>query len=190
MREQGEERTYSIWGFVAAFAVMCAIGIVLLLLGIGADPGTEVVPVPQTLPERASTTTTEAPVELPDGVREVLRGDGTTSWVFDTPTASVGATDLSAVVAPMRVTVSPDGRTASLVIDCAQSAEELLGQVVATEGETAVTFAAVALVAPGAPPCTESSAPRSVELELPESLGDRAVVVVPAGTELPELQPG
>lgn len=189
MREQGEERTYSIWGFVAAFGLMCVVGIVLLLLGVGSDGGTEVVPVPQTLPDRASTTTTQAPVELPDGVREVLRNDDTTSWVFDTPAAVDGA-QLTATVAPMRVTVSPDGRTASLVIDCAQSSEELLAQVVVTEGDSAVTFAAVALAAPGAPPCGASSPPRAVELALPEAVGDRAVVVVPAGTELPELQPG
>jgi hypothetical protein len=190
VREQGEERTYSIWGFVAAFVLMCVVGIALLLLGVGSDGGTEVVPVPQTLPDRASTTTTQQPVEVPDGVREVLRSEDTTSWVFDTPAAAVDGSELTAVVAPMRVTVSPDGTTASLVIDCAQSSEELLAQVVVTEGDSAVTFAAVALAAPGAPPCSESSAPRAVELALPEAIGDRAVVVVPAGTTLPELLPG
>jgi hypothetical protein len=190
VREQGEGRTYSIWGIVAALVLLCVVGIVLLLLGVGSNGGTEVVPVPQTLPDRASTTTSEAPVELPEGVREVLRGDDTTSWVFDTPAAAADAAELSAVVAPLRVTVAADGRTASLVVDCARSSEEFLGQVVVTEGDTAVTFAAVALVAPGAPACVQGAAPREVGLTLPEPVGDRAVVVVPAGTELPELQPG
>lgn len=51
MRERGPQRTYGIWGFVAAFAALGAAGLVaLLVVGTGAG-GTEQLRTPQTIPE-------------------------------------------------------------------------------------------------------------------------------------------
>lgn len=187
MGEQGEGRTYGIWGFVAMFAMVALVGVVLLVLDGGSGGPTVVVPVEQTLPDRA-TSTTAFDEPLPDAVSEVLRDGGTTSFVLEPPAGVTDDGSWSAVVAPMRVTVSPDGEDASLSIECARSSEEFVGQVIVTEGDTAVTFAAVALVPAGGPGCATGSAPRTLEVPLSEPLADRAVVVVPAGTEVPELQ--
>ncbi len=73
---------------------------------------------------------------------------------------------------------------------CARSADEFLAQVVVTEDVRSVSFAAISVVPPDSLPCGDGAEPRRVELQLLEPLGERSVVVVPAGTEVPELVPG
>lgn len=185
--QDGEgSRSYGIWGFVAAFAALGLVGVVLLLLAGSGGPTTQ-LDTPQTLPE----TTTS--VELPDGVSDVLVDGGTAAYVVEVPDAVEDVTDLEgaeAVVAPLSVRVDDAGRLATLEIGCAGSAQEVLAQVIVTSGEDAVTFAAVSLVPPGGPDCDDAVAPRTLELPLSEPLGRRAVVVVPQGTEVPDLGTG
>ena len=105
MRDEGGERTYGIWGFVALFSLLTLMGVVLLLVSGGSDRGTTQVSSPQTLPATTSTTststaptstaptssvpTTASDAALPDGVTDVLREDGATSYVFAAP-ADIG----------------------------------------------------------------------------------------------------
>jgi hypothetical protein len=205
VRDEGGERTYGIWGFVALFSLLTLMGVVLLLVSGGSDRGTTQVSSPQTLPATTSTTSTStaptstAPtssvptaaseVDLPEGVTDVLREDGATSYVFAAP-ADIGGSSLEAAVAPMGVRLADDGRTATLTVGCVRSSEEVLAQVLVTEGEQSVTFAAITVAPPDAPPCpTASEDPRTVELTLDRPLDGRSVVVVPAGTEVPPLRP-
>ena len=48
------------------------------------------------------------------------------------------------------------------------------------------TLAAVVLVPPNAPPCSAAAVPREVTLPLAAPLGQRTVLVVPPGTEVPQ----
>jgi hypothetical protein len=195
VRGEGERRTYGIWGFVAAFALLGLVGMVLLLLGVASGGGTSQVPTRQTLPDRATSTTSTSTTQdtsvaqLPDGVTEVLSEGGTTSYVFGPPTGA-DTTSLQPAVAPTTVRVADDGRTATLAIGCARSSEEFLAQVVVTEGDQTVTFASITVAPPGAPPCAPGAATRQVELGLVAPVADRAVVVVPPGAEVPSLPPG
>ena len=205
MRGEGERRTYGIWGFVAAFALLGLIGMVLLLLGVASGSGTSQVPTRQTMPDRATSTTSStsgsassttgstpadaADPPLPDGATQVLSEGGTTSYVFAAPTGAETAS-LQPSVAPTSVRVAEDDRTATLAIGCATSSEEFLAQVVVTEGDQTVTFASIVVAPAGAPPCAPGSPTRQVELELVEPLADRAVVVVPPGAEVPSIEPG
>jgi hypothetical protein len=207
--ERTGERTYGIWGFVAFFTLLCLIGVLLLVFGGGSGSGTTQVPTRQTLPEAAgtgSTTsvddgsatdggtdggtdgTTPSGAALPDGVTSVLSEGGTTSWAFRPP-AGADTTSLEPVVAPTTVRIGADDRSATLTIGCARSAEEFLAQVVVTEGEQSVTFAAIAVVPPDSAPCAAGAAPRTVEIELVEPMAGRSVVVVPAGSTVPALEP-
>ncbi len=197
MRGEGERRTYGIWGFVAAFASLGLVGMVLLLLGVASSGGTSQVPTRQTLPDRVTSTTSTptsstkdtSGAQLPDGVTEVLSEGGTTSYVF-APPSGADTTSLQPAVAPTTVRVAADGRTATLAIGCARSSEEYLAQVVVTEGDQTVTFASITVAPPGAPPCAPGAPTRQVELELVAPVADRAVVVVPPGAEVPSLPPG
>lgn len=126
---------------------------------------------------------------LPEGATEVLRDGASTSYSFRPP-PGVDGSSLDAVVAPLRVRVGADGRTAELLVGCTRAADEFLAQVVVTEIGPSVTFVAISVFPPESPPCTDGDEPRRVELQLLEPLGERSVVVVPAGTAVPELQPG
>lgn len=212
----GQGRTYSIWTFVALFVVMALSGLVGLLVSGASNDSTVQLMSPQTLPEGAAavdedeqgdtttdstttsdsttttpsttTTTSEPQLPVPAGVVDVQRQEGSTSYVFEAP-SDVDPTSLEAVIAPMAVGVDPAGTTATLQIGCARSSEEFLAQVVVTDDERSVTLAAVALFAPGAPPCPAGAELRRVELTLPRPLDGRAVVVVPTGTDVPPIQP-
>lgn len=231
------ERTYGIWGFVAVFAAMSLVGVVLLLFGGGSSSGTEVVPTPQTLPEQladpgrsndtapdtdpdADTGTAEGdgerdPVvggtaggsadgdaadaddtpmtddtDLPPGVAQVMRDEGIVAYLFEVP-PGVDAEGTTPAVAPMRVQLADDGRSATVSVGCAVSSQEFLAQIAIAPGDTAVTFTAVALVPTGATaPCDPAAPARTVEVTLDEPVGQRAVVVVPSGTDVPQLSAG
>ncbi len=202
--ERTGERTYGIWGFVAFFTLLCVIGVLLLVFGGSSGGGTTQLPTRQTLPDAAGTAsttsadgtsseggtegTTPSGAALPDGVTSVLSEGGSTSWAFRPP-ADADTTSLDPVVAPTTVRIGDDDRSATLSIGCARSAEEFLAQVVVTEGERSVTFAAIAVVPPDAAPCAAGAAPRTVEIELVEPMAGRSVVVVPAGSTVPALEP-
>lgn len=200
-------RTYSIWIFVALFSVMALSGLVVLLIAGASNDSTVQLMSPQTLPEEdeqgststtgstdsitttdSTTTTTEPQIPVPDGVVDVQRQEGSTSYVFEAP-ADADPTTLEAVIAPMAVGVDAAGTTATLQIGCARSSEEFLAQVIVTDDDRSVTLAAVALVSPGAPPCPDGAELRRIELTLPRPLDGRAVVVVPTGTDVPPIQP-
>jgi len=212
------ERSYALWGPVAVFVLLAMVGLGLLIFGGGSDTSTVQVPVSQTFPDDADegvlpennadgsdgTDSDGADPEgaapaadpsgggappLPEGATEALRDGASTSYSFRPPPGVDGAS-LDAVVAPLRVSVGADGRTAELLVGCARSTDEFLAQVVVTEAGPSVSFAAIAVVPPESPPCGDGDEPRRVELQLLEPLGGRSVVVVPAGTEVPELQPG
>lgn len=207
-------RTYSIWIFVGLFSVMALTGLAVLLVAGASNDSTVQLMSPQTLPEEAAagdeagdedepgsttttttestasttTTTTEPQLPLPDGVVDVQRQEGSTSYVFEAP-SDVDPESLEVVIAPMAVGVDPAGTTATLQIGCARSSEEFLAQVIVTDDDRSVTLAAVALFAPGGPPCPAGAELRRVELTLPRPLDGRAVVVVPTGTDVPPIQP-
>jgi hypothetical protein len=208
-------RTYSIWIFIGLFSFIALAGLVGLLVAGGSNDSTVQLMSPQTLPDDAAetedptgstssspstsstasttstpstTTTTEPELPVPEGVVDVQRQQGSTSFVFEAP-SNVDPTSLEAIIAPMAVGVDPAGTTATLQIGCARSSEEFLAQVLVTDDDRSVTFAAVALSAPGGPPCPAGAELRRVELTLPRPLDGRAVVVVPRGTDVPPIQP-
>lgn len=202
-------RTYSIWIFVGLFSFIALSGLVGLLVAGASNDSTVQLMSPQTLPDDAAeqedptastsstasttttpstTTTSEPELPVPEGVVDVQRQEGSTSYVFEAP-SDVDPTSLEAVIAPMAVGVDPAGTTATLQIGCARSSEEFLAQVIVTDDDRSVTLAAVALFAPGAPPCPAGAELRRIELTLPRPLDGRAVVVVPAGTDVPPIQP-
>lgn len=215
VQDSGPRRTFGIWGFVALFVAMGVVGLVtLLVMGTG-SPRTEQLQTPQSLPddweEAASSTTSAAPSTTaaegasdpagsgagtavttpdgwpaPDGVVEVLVEGELTSYVF-APPPEPARDGLDPVVAPMGAAVTDGGAAVELTIGCARSSEEFLAQVAVTEASDTVTFVAVALAPQGASPCAQGSDPFRMEVPLRDPVGDRAVVVIPPGAAVPEL---
>lgn len=201
-----ERRTYGLGAFIALFTVVGLVGLLaVLFVGMG-DGEARLLSTPQTLPDEATTepvadpdrtsssstssSTTEPggpPEELPDGVREVLRDGGVTSYAFavDEPT---GDADLRAAVAPARVEPVGGGGALSVEVGCAVSSQESLAQLSVTEVDDTVTVLAVVVAPAGAPGCGGDTT-RVVRIPLEEPVGDRAVVVVPPGSPVPDLGP-
>lgn len=185
--------------FITTFVLIGLVGLVtLLVLGGGGGP-TEQVSTRQTLPvgggDEATTSTPPGggPVTTPDGkpapegVQEVRVSDGVTTFVFEVPEdASTG--QLAAKVAPTGAELVEDGSALVLTIGCAGSSEEFLAQVSVGESVDTITVASVALVPASAPACDDGAPTRSIQVPLAEPAGDRSVVVVPPGTEIPELE--
>lgn len=197
MAPHPEPRTYSIWAVLAVLALVGIAGLVgLLVLGDDRSPTVQ-------LPTRQTTTsTTEAPTtttgpkvtvpggaEAPEGVSEVVVADGTTSFAFATP-PNLAQIPVRAVVPPVRVVPSEDGRSLTVEVSCAGGVGEALAQVSISVAPDTVTVLAVSLVPDGAPPCDPTGPPRTVVLPLAEPLGARSLVVVPAGTSVPTPAPG
>lgn len=197
--DEGRERTYGIWGFVAAFVAACVVGIASLLFVGNPNSSTIQVPTSQTMPatvpgtadatapEVAGPTTGDAPEpSLPPGVAQVLVEGDTTSYLFDAP-SGVDPSTLEPVVAPLGVDVAQDGRTATLTVGCARSSDELLAQVLISESPQSVTFVAVAVAPVQGAACRTDVPGRTVGIELPHRIEGRVVVVVPVGTAVPPL---
>lgn len=186
---------------------MCTVGVLLLVAGVGSEGGTVQVPTAQTLPPaatsssrpadgEASTTppsangsTSSTTLPLPEGATQVFRAGDVTSYVFRTP-AGLASGEVEAAVAPTTVRVDDDGRGVTLSVGCARSSSEALAQVLVTESDRSITFAAIAASPTGAGACAADAAPRTVALVLPEPVDGRSVVVVPAGTPVPEIGRG
>ena len=237
-------RTYSIWGFVAAFTLMALAGVATLLVFGSSGGATVQLRTPQTLPEPPATvdpsdpSATEpldptasdptasdpatadsdagappssvpptaappstgpaatAPPAVPPSsapaptdqaapaVADVERAEGRTTFRFELP-AGTDPGSLESVVAPMTVQLDRDGTSATLRIGCARGAGELLGRVVVVDAADRLTIAAVALAPAGAPPCPSGSAPRRVEIELPQPVAGRTLVVATVGSPVP-----
>jgi hypothetical protein len=192
-----EERTYSIWPFVAVFVVLGLVGLFgILIFGNPTSP-TGTIP---SFTTTSTTPTTEAPdssvpvtvpggAAAPEGVRDVVAEGDVTSYAFDTPEA-LATVPLRAVVA--RATAAPDGSGTGIVLDvsCTRSADEVLAQVSVTESSSAVTvLPVVVLAADATAPCPAGAAPRQVTLPLRQPIGTRSIVLVPPGTEVPAPTP-
>lgn len=184
--------------FITTFVLIGLVGLVtLLVLGGGGGP-TEQVSTPQTLPVGGDDPATSSPADggpvttpdgapAPEGVQEVRVSDGVTTFVFEVPEdASTG--ELAAEVAPTGAELVEDGSAIVLTIGCAGSSEEFLAQVSVGESVDTITVASVALVPASASPCEDGASTRSIQVPLVEPAGDRSVVVVPPGTEIPELE--
>lgn len=156
-----------------------------------AEQTTTTTPVATTAPTGSSIDPT-APVTVPGGalapagVREVLVADGATSFTFDVGGEFPAATATTAV-APTRAVAGPDGASLAVSVGCATSADEVLAQISVGEGPSAVTVVAVVLVPPGGRPCDPDDPRRQVDIPLAQPLGLRSVVIVPAGTPIPQL---
>ena len=205
MREDGAGRTYGLGLFITTFVIIALAGLIaLLVLGGGGGP-TEQLSTRQTVPptqspdteesDDGSSTPSEGPTEAtmpdgspaPDDVQEVRTEDGVTSYVFEVP-SDVTPSELEPSVAPTRAQLLEDGSGLVLEIGCAASAEEFLAQVSVGETEDTVTVAAVSLAPGGAAPCADDAAPRRLQVPLAEDGSDRSVVVVPPGTDIPDLE--
>ncbi len=209
MEGDNGEPTYSIWWFVAAFVLIGAIGLAFVLR-VGSDSPTIDISPPSTLPGSTESTTsstvatpstttstgpiaTEGPggqpvVTLPDGVTQVLTEGGTTSYALAVPEGAELGSEAS--VAPVQVQVAEDGVTARLRILCGPTADDLPAQILVTEGDSTVTFAVISVGPRNGAPCPDDAVPLELTIPLPSPLGDRAVVVVPAGTSVPSLGEG
>jgi hypothetical protein len=193
----GDERTYSIWGFVVAFVVLGAIGLFAVLAIGNTRSGTVQLPTRQTtsttsVPETTPTTppvTVPGGAPAPEGVQEVIVDGGVTSYAFATP-AELAQIPVRAVVPPATVTPSADGRELVVGVSCAVAVGESLAQITVTTDPATVTVLPVTLAPANAPPCDPTAAPRQVTLPLGEPLGARPVIVVPGGTEVPTPTPG
>lgn len=124
----------------------------------------------------------------PEGVIEVLDTDEATSLIFATP-AEVDLDTWRPAVAPLSAFSSDGFQTLTIRVACAVSADEVLAQVVVTEDDLAVTVLAVVLAPPDGAPCRASNTP-PIDVPLRTPRGDRALVVVPAGTPVPDLTEG
>jgi hypothetical protein len=219
----GAERTYSIWGLLALFAVIGITGLLaLILVAFPRSPTTQVaghatrntVPgasasgatasspgVGRVDPDAAPPLTSDpatanpaGPVTVPGGaaaptgVREVLVSDGATSFTFDVA-SDFPADGATTAVAPLRVVPGTDGASLNASIGCGTSSQEVLAQLSLSETTSAVTVIAVVLVPVGGAPCDPAAAAREVNVPLSKPLGARSVVVVPAGTPIPQLPP-
>lgn len=205
------ERTYSIWWFVAAFVLIGGVGLLFVLRGGAESPTIDVGPK-ATLPTPSSSaaptssaatsssaasssstvpaagTATTATEDLPDGVAQVMRQGGASSYVLTVPGDVRPGSEAS--VAPMQVQVDDEGRTATLRILCGPSAEAVPVQVMVTEGDTTVTFAAISVGPRNGSPCADAAVTRELTVELASPIGGRTVVVIPAGTPVPSLGGG
>ncbi len=198
MSDQDQERTYSIWPFVAVFVVLGTVGLVgILMFGSPSTP-TETIP--------SFTTTTEAPTSTgpdggaaevtvpggdpaPDGVRDVVVDGDVTSYAFGTP-ESLASEPLRAFVARARATPDAAGTAIELDVSCTTSADEAIAQISVTATPTSITVLPVVIApASGGAACTPGTAPLRITLPLTEPVGGRAVVLVPAGTEVPPPGP-
>ncbi|MEI7885798.1 MAG: hypothetical protein WCJ04_00245 [Actinomycetes bacterium] len=203
-RTDGKGKTFGIWGFVSLFVLLAAAGLAALLL-IG-SPNTPTEPVTGDLTPNTSLTTTSltttslleaaAPsgevsntlpggAAAPEGVSQVLSSPGSLSFAFQVP-PEFSVSQAQTAVAPVRTRTSPQESSITAVISCAVSSEEVLAQVSVSETSQSVTLAAVVLVPPNAPPCSAAAVPREVTLPLAAPLGQRTVLVVPPGTEVPQ----
>lgn len=172
-------------------------------------PGSGEVPEPAAAPEGSTATTSSITTTsvvasttlppgdavfadgsaAPEGVIEVLETDEATSLLFATP-AEVDLDTWRPAVAPLSAFSSDGFETLTIRVACAASAEEVLAQVVVTEDDRAVTVLAVVLTPPDGPPCRAGSNAPPIDVPLRTPRGDRALVVVPAGTPVPELSQG
>jgi hypothetical protein len=203
VREDGAGRTYGLGLFITVFVLIALAGLIaLLVLGGGGGPtqqlSTRQTVSPTTSPDTdesggGSDTASEGEATMPDGspapddVQEVRTEDGVTSYVFEVP-SGVTPSELEPSVAPTRAQLLEDGSGLVLQIGCAASAEEFLAQVSVGETEDTVTVAAVSLAPAGAAPCADDAATRRLQVPLAENGGDRSIVVVPPGTDIPDLE--
>ena len=185
-------RTFAWWSVLLALAVIAAVGITGIVLGL-ADGGsnTTQVDAPQTtttLDEEqfppagaAPTVTIEDGRAAPEGVTAVTTSGATTSFTFTVPASP----PTTGVAPPATVVVSTGGDELDLTLRCARSADEALARVDITFEDAKVTVLPVVLVPAAGRPCDPAAAPRSVRLPLAESAGTRPVGVAPAGTVVP-----
>ncbi len=194
MRDDDEPRTYSIWLFLGGFVLLGAVGLAALLTLGG--PGTPTVQ----LPTRQTTTSSTVPPPTvpgggpaptvpgggpaPEGVRVVTVDGNAVAYGFTVP-EELDRVAVRAVVAPADVTPTADGGSLAVTVRCGAGAGEALAQLTVTEGDATVEVLPVVLVPVGAPPCAAEAAPRTVVVPLGEPLRTRAVVVAPAGPEVP-----
>jgi hypothetical protein len=209
-REDSEPRTYSIWILVAVFTAL-AVGGLIVLIFVEAEPELEQLQVPQTLPDEPTTTTTTTTVDgdaatppidavaptlpdgspAPDGVVEVVVTNGTTSLTFappegvTPPAGGVGAA-WSRIVPAASATPAGGGSELIVRVECSASAGEFLERVTITETAADVAVAAVVMVPPDGPPCPAEGGSTAVTVPIASPLGDRTVTVVPPGSEVPE----
>lgn len=194
MVDDGEQKSYGIWGFVVVFAVLGAIGLGAVLL-IG-NTTTETVQLPQASTTTEPTTTVLAPdattapatvpggAPAPDGVREVISSDGATSYAFTTP-EELSQVPVRTIVAPALAVPTADGSALQVTVTCTAAVGEALAQLSITEDATTVTVLPVVLAPADAAPCVPTSVLREITVPLAAPVGGRQVLMVPAGTEVP-----
>lgn len=140
---------------------------------------------PSTAPAGAPPSSAPAPTDqTAPAVVDVERTEGRTTFRFELP-AGTDPRSVESVVAPMTVQLDADGNSATLRIGCARAVGELLERVVVTDAADRLTIAAVALAPAGAPPCPPGSTPRRVDIELPQPVAGRTLVVATVGSPVP-----
>jgi hypothetical protein len=210
-REDSEPRSYSIWILVAIFTAL-AVGGLIVLIFIEAEPELVQLQVPQTLPDEPTTTTSvdgDAPTPptdataptlpggapAPDGVVDVVVTNGTTSLTFAppqgvTPPADGVGVAWDRIVPATSATPAGGGNELIVRVECTVSAGEFPERITITETAADVTVTAVVMVPPDGPPCPAEGGSTAVTVPIASPLGDRTVTVVPAGSEIPEAPGG
>lgn len=179
---------------IAVFAALGGLGI-FLFIGGDHQGSTEIVDVRVTAPDAAPDPPDEdsdppaaatEPQELGDGIT-AHRNGGSTSFVVAPPpsAASIDVTDASIEVAPATATAS--GSVLTVTVRCSSSADEFIGQITVDEGTDVVTVAPLVIVPSSGAPCAADASATEMQLPLSAPLGTRGLIVVPAGTPVPEL---
>jgi len=196
---------YGIWGLAAAFVLLAAATLLVVLFL--PSPQSETVELPSrrpgsTVPAGGSVTndgsgtddgagpqggaavTVPGGAPAPEGVTKVLATEGSTSFSFEVP-SSFRDERVRAAVPPATAVPNGDGTQLLVRVSCSLVRNEVLAQVALSEGDSVVTVLPVVLVPEQGDPCPAGTELAQVVLPLTAPLGNRQVFVAPAGTEVP-----
>ena len=191
---------YGIWGLAAAFVLLAAATLLVVLFL--PSPQSETVELPSrrpasTVPADGSGTddgagpqgggaavTVPGGAPAPEGVTKVLATEGSTSFSFEVP-SSFRDERVRAAVPPATAVPNGDGTQLLVRVSCSLVRNEVLAQVALSEGDSVVTVLPVVLVPEQGDPCPAGTELAQVVLPLTAPLGNRQVFVAPAGTEVP-----
>lgn len=184
MEDQNQERTYGIWGLLALFVLIGAVGLYLVFT-LGAADRTPTEPRPAQPGPVATDSTTTVPQSdvtfldgsaVPEEIFEVVAEPGRHVYLYTLPD---GFTDeiTSSVVAPTLVSVADDGLSVTLVMTCAVSADSVPAAVRVSEDPFEVNVMAVAIGHPLGDPCPEGEELTTLTIPLESPMGSRRVVL-------------
>lgn len=192
-----EARTYSIWWFLVAFVAMVGFGIYAVIAwGTYAREPTEELPdTPATTAAGATTTSSSVPVTMvdgspaPEGVIGVLGEPSERVYLFGVPEEwKDEATD--SVVPPVEIERGDDGRTLTVAMGCAVSAESTPAMIRVTEDPFEVNVTPVVIGLRFGAPCAADQQVSKVSIVLDEPVGKRRLVVARPGAQVdvPDLE--